>query len=89
MFLCVEFINSGSLLPLEVCVDEKGVSDLFQYTQKGSGRFRAVTWTELQPKSENWPWKGKLLHELLSQLAGHPDHATAGFVFHPFPLQRH
>lgn len=33
-FLCVEFMNSGSLLPLKVCVDEKGVSDLFQHTQK-------------------------------------------------------
>lgn len=82
-------MNFGSLVPLEVSVSEQGVSDLFQYTQKGSGSFTAEIWTELQPKSENWPWQGKLLCVLLSQLAGQPGHGTAGFMFHPFPLQTH
>lgn len=88
-FPWVEFRNSGSLILLKDRVAEKGVSDLFQYTKKGSGSFTAVIWTELQPKSESWLWKGKLLHVLLSQLAGQPDNVTAGSMFHPFPLQRH
>lgn len=72
---------------LKVHVAEQGISDLFQYTQKVSGSFRAVIWTELQPKTETWLWKGKLLRVLLSQLAGQPACATAGLLFQIFPLR--
>lgn len=88
-FAYVQFMNYGYLVPLKITVAEKGASNLFQSTQKGSGNFTAVIWTELQPKSENWPWKRKLLHVLTSQLAGQSDHATVEFILHPFPLWRH
>lgn len=87
IFPCAEFRSSGSLIPLKDHVAEKRVSDLFQYTQKGSGSFTAVLWTELQPKSENWPWKGKLLRVLLSQLAGQPDQRLLGSCSIHSPLR--
>lgn len=89
MLACVQFMNSDYLVPLKVTVTEKGVSNLFQSTQKGSGNFTAVIWTEIQPKSESWPWKKKLLCVLICQLAGQSDHATVEFILHPFSLQRH
>lgn len=83
------FMNSSYLVPLKVTVAEKGVSNLFQTTQKGSGNFTAVIWTELQPKPENYLWKRKRLCVLISQLAGQPAHATVKFILHPFSLWRH
>lgn len=82
-FAYVRFMNSGYLVPPKVTVAEKGVSNLFQSTQKGSGNFTAVIWTELQPKSENWPQKRKLLHMLISQLS------SSSSILHSLPLWRH
>lgn len=83
-FPCVEFMNSDSLIPESSCGWKGSLRSLPIHT-KSVRSFRAVIWTELQPKTENW--KGKLPHVLLSQLAGQPACATAGLLFQIFPLR--
>lgn len=88
-FPCAEFRSSGSLIPLKDHVAEKGVSDLFQYTQKRVRKLYSCALDRVTAQVRKLAMERETT-PCAAQPAGRSARpATVGFMFHSFPPQRH